>query len=163
MFPAKVSTIKAEGGYQAEGEWASQIQQLRAWRGPQRCMYTWELVALLWKHKSPRFDSCGVLKTRHGNNPRMAAGFSEAGTVWFSKPDERREVMTVPWGCIPYGTIRTATFNEEDLRWEGGELTRGWRSILVALVKVGYLMPCEELNVLIGEDTNDKCPRWARR
>ena len=163
MFPAKVSTIKAEGGYQAEGEWADQIQQLRAWRGPQRCMFTWELVALFWKYKNPRFDSCGVLKTRHGNNPRKAAGFAEAGTLWFSKPTERREVMTVPWGCIPYGTIRTAEFNEESTSWAGGEITRGWRSIFANLVKVGYLIPCDELDVLIGEDTHAMAPDWARR
>jgi hypothetical protein len=126
-------------------------------------MFTWELMGLLWKHKNPRFDSCGVLKTRHGNNPRKDANLGEAGSVWFSKPDERREVMTVPWGCIPYATIRTATFNEDTLRWEGGELIRGWRSILYNLVKVGYLLPSDELDVLVGEDTTALCPDWARR
>lgn len=163
MLEARVSAVKAEGGHQAEGEWAGQIQRLRAWRGPQRCMFTWELMALLWKYKNPRFDSCGVLKTRHGNNPRKAAGFWEAGTIWFSKPDERREVMAVPWGCIPYGTIRTATFNEDECRWEGGELTRGWRGLLASLVKVGYLIPSNELDILIGEDTRVLTPDWARR
>jgi len=155
--------VRPEGGYQNERDYAGQQNKLRPNREPARCMFPGEFVAILRRHMQPRFDSCGVAMTRHGNQPRECFGLDEHGTIWFSKPTERRWLEAIPAHCIPYSTIRTARWDEEKLRWVDGTLKRGWRSALCTLIKTGYLRSSEELSHLIGQDSRKLEPIICRR
>jgi hypothetical protein len=155
--------IIPEGGHQDPGAWYDAYQKLNAYRAPARCLYAWELKAIIRKHCHPRFDACGIISTVRGNAPRKLAGIEPHGTVWFSRLNERVWTYAIPCGCIPYSTLRTAVWNEEKGRWEGGELARGWRSLLYLLVHKAYLIPSEELSYLIGEDTFRIFPERYRR
>jgi hypothetical protein len=126
-------------------------------------MYPGELVRILQTFKHPRWPSIGIVATRFGNQPREDAGIGRHGTIYVADDDTRRWLLAVPCDCIPFGTLRTAVWNEEKSRWESGEMARGWRSILEALVQQSYLSPDPRLSFLIGKDTYKLAPIIFRR
>jgi len=127
-----------------------------------RCMYPSELVALLWRHKHPRYFSVHIESNRWGDRQRDAVGLAPHGTIHFSEPLSRDEVFTVVCDCIPYTTIRDATFDQDMGRWKDGPLVRGWRPLISNLVKGGFLYPDKELDYLIGERTWLSSPKHTR-
>ncbi len=158
----KLDKVCSEGGFQKEGQWESQARKLRP-HAPPRCMYPGEFLSILRAFKHPRWPTIGVTATRFGNSPREDAGIDRHGTIYVADASERRSIMAIPCDCIPFGTIRTAVFIEERQVWEGGEMKRGWRSILETLVEQSYLLPDDELSFLIGKDTYHVFPTKYRR
>ena len=152
-----------EGGYQQAGAWYGAYSQLAPHRLSSRCMYPWELLELLWRFKHPRFDSCGIESTIQGNYARKQVGIEAHGTVWFSKPHRRDWTYAIPCGCIPYSTIRTATWDEENGKFAKGKLLRGWRSLFELLLHQSYLSPSPELSYMIGKDSFILAPAKIRR
>ena len=127
-------------------------------------MYPDEFVQLLRKHKAPRWHTIGVTSSQVTNWQRQKdTPFDQSGTVYVGGLDGYRDLFVVPCNCLPYTSIKTATWSEERARWENGIITRGWRTALNMLVKGTYLYPSPELSWLIGQDTFDLYPKEFRR
>lgn len=126
-------------------------------------MYPAELVALLWRHKHPRYFSVRIETNRWGDRQRDAVGLKPHGTIQLATVGDRDDIFTVVCDCIPYTTIRDAVFDQDLGRWrEGHKLIRGWRPLLSNLAKGGFLYPSEELDYLIGERTWQSVPKEHR-
>lgn len=132
-------------------------------RAPVRCMYPGELIELLYRFLHPRWISIGVACSDVVNAQRQTDTiFGRCGTVWVANAHDMRDLFVVPCDCLPYASIRTATWNEERTRWEDGSIVRGWRTTLAQLCASTYLKPDDELSWLVGEDTYKLFPRAAR-
>jgi hypothetical protein len=126
-------------------------------------MYPGEFVAILHRHRHPRWPTLGVASSAVTNAQRQTDTiFSRSGTLYVANVHLLRSLFVVPADCLPYSSIKTATWNEERTRWENGEIERGWRGALVTLLKTTYLEPSPELSWLVGEDTYKLFPIEAR-
>jgi hypothetical protein len=126
-------------------------------------MYPDEFLSTLRRHRHPRWPSIGVIASTVANNHRRTDTiFGSSGTVYVAGIREMRDLFVIPCDCIPYSSIKTATWNEERTRWENGEIVRGWRQALTSLIKATYLEPGPELSWLVGEDTFKLFPIEAR-
>jgi hypothetical protein len=150
------------GGYMKGEEWDFRAKYDHPYMLP-RSMEPGEFLSILRKHRHPRWPTIGVNRSRFGNNPREDHGLRAHGTIFVCDASERRWLYSVPCDCIPYATIREATWNEDKKVFEGGEFLRGWRSTIEALVKGSYLYPHEELSYLIGQNTFKLAPIQFRR
>jgi hypothetical protein len=135
-------------------------------RRSSEAMWSWEFTDLLQAYLHPRWWSIGVESTIYGNQPRERMGIAPHGTIWVAGPavhlfrgqwhetkEPRERLIAIRKGCIPAKGIQTAQWNEENLRWEKGDLTRGWVPALEYLIKSGYLRPHKNLSTLLGHDT----------
>ena len=130
-------------------------------REPERCMYPGEFVALLWEHKHPRLTSIGVETNRFGARIRKDVGVIASGTVWVADEHEKMMFELIPCDCLPYTTIKDASFNPDKNKFEG-ETARSWRRMLLDLCKGGCLCPSLELSYLLGLDTTELTPKELR-
>lgn len=132
-------------------------------RAPVRCMYPDEFLAVLRKHRHPRWPTIGVVASTVVNNHRQSETiFDASGTVYVANATEFRDLFIVPANCLPYTSIKTAEWDEPTARWKNGDIVRGWRTALHMLIRGTYLRPDQELSWLIGEDTYKLFPREAR-
>lgn len=148
-----LSDVRPEGGYQDPWAHATLYSKLSSWKEPPRCMFPGEFVALVTRNLNPRWTSCGIASTRFGAADRKFAGLDPHGTVWFASADAREWDISIPAGCIPYSTIKTAAWDEAFGRWNHGEMKRGWRSALEQLVEIGHIRPCDEVSWYIGRNS----------
>jgi hypothetical protein len=126
-------------------------------------MYPDEFLAVLREHRHPRWPTIGVACSAVTNAQRQTDTiFDASGTVYVANCYVFRELFVVPCNCLPYSSIKTATWSEERTRWENGEIVRGWRLALVMLIKASYLEPSPRLSWLIGQDTFAMFPREYR-
>jgi len=126
-------------------------------------MYPDEFLAVLRRHRHPRWPTIGVAVSHTMNRERSReTGFGACGTIYVAGPYEKRTLFAIPCNCIPYSSIKTAEWNEQRTRWENGVTERGWRGALVTLIKSTYLAPSRELSWLIGEDSYRAFPIEAR-
>ena len=158
-----VTDVAPEGGYQDPKAFAGMHFTQSIIRCPVRCMYPDDFTAILRKHRHPRWPSIGVSASDRTNRERERETlFDPCGTIYVANVYEKRTLFAIPCNCIPYSSIRTATWNEERTKWENGEIVRGWRGALAAMVKTTYLAPSPELSWWIGEDTFKLFPIEAR-
>lgn len=157
------SDVVPEGGHQDPKAHVGMHLTQSIQRAPTRCMYPAEFVATLYQHRHPRWPSIGVIASRSMNQQRQRdTVFGSSGTIYVANITEFRDLFVVPADCLPYSSIKTATWNEASSRWENGEIVRGWRQALVALIRATYLAPSFELSWLIGQDTYQLFPIEAR-
>lgn len=158
-----ITDVIPSGGYQDPKAYAGMCNTQSIYRAPVRCMYPGELLQHLRYFLHPRWISIGVACSTVVNNQRRSETiFGSCGTVWVANAHEMRDLFVVPCDCLPYASIRTATWNEQRTRWEDGEIVRGWRTTLAQLCASTYLKPDPELSWLVGEDTFKLFPRAAR-
>lgn len=158
-----VLDVRASGGLQGDKDHEGMHLTLGIQREGVRCMYPAEFVALLHRHRHPRWPSIGVVCNERVNEARAAAGIEKCGTVYVANVDEWRDLFAIPANCIPYTSIKSAEWDERQNRWKGGGLARGWRTALDTLVSRTYLEPSDELSWLIGKDSFALAPKEYRR
>lgn len=163
MLSGRVSNVRYSGGYQGDSEHVGSHATQWPTREPVRAMYPAEFLSILRRHKHPRWPDIGIVSRASVNIMRREAGFRNQGTLYVANATERRWLFSVPTDCLPYTTIKTATWSEERTKWERGELVRGWRPALVSLLSSTYLLPSNELSYLIGQDTFKSSPIEYRR
>ena len=158
-----VTDVIPEGGHQDPRAHEGMHLTQSISRAPARCMYPDEFVATLRTHKHPRWPTIGIACSRVANQQRESETlFGSSGTVYVANVHQIRDLFVVPCDCLPYTSIKTATWNEERTRWENGEIVRGWRQALTSLIQTTYLEPSRELSWLVGEDTFKLFPIEAR-
>ena len=159
--------ILAEGGHEDRAARSRLPNNLSVVREAPRPMFPWEFTDILQAYKHPRWASIGVEATIYGNAPRKEVGIDPCGSVWVAPAavyysngkwlsddtQGRTWVCAVPQNIIPYTTLRSAIWDEDRLRWTGGEIKRGWRNALEELLKAGHLRPHAHLSYLLGLDT----------
>ncbi len=105
-----------------------------------RAMTMEELVRLIHRFLAPPWISVGVSVRESLLRTRQATGFGAAGSLWIATGSRRVfPGLAIPLGWIPERSIVEGQFDEDARRWTGGEIRRGWRSILAALWQKGYL------------------------
>jgi hypothetical protein len=156
-----LSDVRPEGGYQDPWQHETLYSKLSSWKETPRCMFPGEFSAIVACNLNARWTSGGIASTRFGAADRKFAGLDPHGTVWFANQNEREWDISIPADCIPYTTIKNATWNESSGRWNpDGTIKRGWRSALEQLLENGHLAPSHELSWLIGRDSWAITPVW---
>ena len=126
-----------------------------------RAMPAGEFLWHLWRHKRGCFDSCGIRRNRWGDRIRDEFSMPAMGTLWFSTPARLIDVWLVPANWFPYVSIQDLVLTDESAVRYSGEITRGWRSALAALLEEGYLQPSPQLSRLIGEDSFERAQSFT--
>ena len=126
-----------------------------------RALTTEEVTRLVHRFLAPPWISCGVSTSGDLLRQRAELGLDAAGALWVATADRREFTgVAIPLGVVPWENILTADFDEGRKRWFGGEVRRGWRSILEHLLRRGYLRRGDrELLFLVGRSAEWKSRR----
>lgn len=152
-----LTMVAAEGGHQPLKAYEGVEERFNPQRMAPRTMFPGEFIELLWAFKHPRYASIGIIQSELAEKVRKQLGIPSAGTIWaadFSAP--RDYLIVVPANELPYSSITTAEWDEEQQRflqrWDQ-LFMRGWRHAFAMLLGDGVLRNCRELDYWIGEDS----------
>ena len=147
-----VMWVGESGGHATQRDAGWRIRRYGAPRAAPRSMSTGEFMELVYRFLAPPWIGCGVSVRDSRLKALESINLPPAGQIWVATNDQKEFTgVGIPLGELPYENIRTAEFDEDRMRWVGGELRRGWRFTLERLWQKGYLRKNDpELLFILG-------------
>jgi len=122
-----------------------------------RGMWAWELKSLLQECLHPRWNTVWIEANRWGVRQREAAGLAvDMGTIMFAGTEGNVETpFSVRKGQLPEDTVIEWIYDDMGRQSDVKTAYKGWREMLTALVRQGYLRPHKKLDDWLGGHTED--------
>ena len=127
---------------------------------PDRSVDIGLFLSWLREHKHPRFLTVDIKVDKSNAEARDLLGLPPVCTILFATTLGREWLEEpIPRHILPTYNTMTRRWNEDRMKWEDGEMVRGWRPVLKTLAKRGFLKPSHKLTYLLGKDSFAEVPR----